>query len=74
MTDGGWNQNSKGKWVLSTSHGTIKPEEAFYVDPKFTKIEQTKGLRFKELQKKLKKEYLLQKVKKKQKVKRKNLK
>ena len=55
MTDGGWNQNSKGKWVLSTSHGTIKPEEAFYVDPKFTKIEQTKGLRFKELPKTVKK-------------------
>ena len=49
MTDGGWNQNSKGKWVLSTSHGTIKPEEAFFIDPKFTKVVQTKGIVFKTL-------------------------
>ena len=51
MTDGGWNQNSKGKWVLSTSHGTIKPEDAFYIDKSFTKIVQTKGLKFKEVPK-----------------------
>lgn len=49
MTDGGWNQNTKGKWVLSTSHGTIKPEEAFYIDPKFTTVVQTKGINFKNL-------------------------
>lgn len=49
MTDGGWNQNSKGKWVLSTSHGTIKPEEAFFIDPKFTTVVQTKGIKFKTL-------------------------
>ena len=51
MTDGGWNQNTKGKWVLSSSNGTIKPEDAFYIDPKFTKIVQTKGINFKTLPK-----------------------
>lgn len=56
MIDGGWNQNSNGKWVLATSHGTIKPEDAFYVDPAFTKIEQTKGIKFKTLPKKTNKE------------------
>lgn len=49
MTCGGWVQNSYGKWVLSTSHGTIRPEEAFFIDPKFTKIKQTKGIVFKKL-------------------------
>lgn len=49
MTDGGWNQNTKGKWVLSTSRGTIKPENAFYIDPNFTTVIQTKGISFKTL-------------------------
>lgn len=49
MTDGGWNQNTKGKWVLSTSRGTIKPEDAFFIDTKFTTVVQTKGISFKNL-------------------------
>lgn len=51
MTGGGWTQNSKGKWVLTTEHGTIKPEEAFYIDKSFTNVINSKGLKFKELPK-----------------------
>lgn len=51
MTCGGWVKNSNGKWVLSTSGGTIKPEEAFFIDPKFTTVVQTKGIDFKTLPK-----------------------
>lgn len=46
---GGWMKNSYGKWVLTTSNGTIRPEEAFFIDPKFTKIVQTKGIKFKKV-------------------------
>ena len=46
IANGGWVQNSKGKWVLSTTNGTVKPEDAFFIDPKFTKIRQTKGIVF----------------------------
>lgn len=45
----GWVQNSKGAWVLTTAGGAIKPEDAFYIDPKFTKIVNSAGLKFKEL-------------------------
>lgn len=45
----GWTQNSKGAWVLTTTAGAIKPEDAFFIDPDFTKIVKTCGLKFKEL-------------------------
>lgn len=49
MTGNGWTLNSNNKWVLTTSNGTVKPEAAFYVDPKFTKIDDSNGLKFKTL-------------------------
>ncbi len=52
MTGNGWAQNSKGKWVLTTTSGTVKPENAFYIDPKFTTVKDAKGLKFKQLPKK----------------------
>lgn len=47
----GWVQNSKGKWVLTTTNGSKKPETMFYVDPEFTTIKKSNGLKFKELPK-----------------------
>lgn len=47
MVGTGWTTNSKGAWVLTTTGGAIKPEDAFYVDPDFTKIVKDKGLKFK---------------------------
>lgn len=47
----GWVQNSKGKWVLTTANGSKKPETMFYVDPEFTTIKKSNGLKFKELPK-----------------------
>lgn len=49
MTGTGWTKNTKGKWVLTTTNGTLKPEEAFYIDPKFTTIKDAKKLAFKNL-------------------------
>lgn len=43
----GWQKNSKGKWVLVTTGGPIKPEDAFFIDPAVTTIRDAKGLRFK---------------------------
>lgn len=42
----GWRQNSLGKWVLTTAGGPLKPEAAFFVDPAFTRVLDTAGLRF----------------------------
>lgn len=51
MTGNGWKENSKGKWVLTCSESTAKPEQIFYIDPAFTTIKNAKGLKFKELPK-----------------------
>lgn len=45
----GWAQNSKNAWVLTLAGKTYKPEELFYIDPKFTKVLGAAGLKFKEL-------------------------
>ncbi len=45
----GWQQNSRGKWVLTAAGGPLKPEEAFFVDPTFTTVLETGGLRFRPL-------------------------
>jgi len=49
MTEGGWQQNSNGKWVLRTSAGACKPEAAMYVDSSFTTIKSSNGISFKKL-------------------------
>lgn len=48
-TGGSWRENSNGKWVLTCSGGTYKPEALFYVDKDFTTIKNAKGLSFKAL-------------------------
>lgn len=45
----GWIKNANGKWVLTTTNGTIKPEKAFYIDKAFTTVKKTNGLKFKDL-------------------------
>lgn len=45
----GWQQNSRGKWVLTAQGGPLKPEEAFFLDPAFTTVRATGGLRFRPL-------------------------
>ena len=47
----GWVKNSNGKWVLTCENGAIKPEDAFYIDPKFTNVIKDGGLKFKQLPK-----------------------
>ena len=49
MKGSGWTQNTNRKWVLTTTNGTIKPEQAFYVDKSFTKIASSGGITFKTL-------------------------
>ena len=51
MKGSGWTKNSKGSWVITTTHGTVKPETLFFVDPEFTSIKNAKGLTFKEVPK-----------------------
>ena len=45
-----WKQNSKGSWVLVAPRGSIKPEQAFFVDTRFTTVKNSKKLKFKELE------------------------
>lgn len=45
----GWQRNSKGAWVLVTTGGPIKPEDAFFIDPAVTTVKDAAGLRFKTL-------------------------
>lgn len=45
----GWVKNNKKAWVISND--SVKPELAFFVDKEFTKIEESKGLKFIELPK-----------------------
>lgn len=42
----GWQKNSNGAWVIKTTEGGIKPEEAFFIDNSFTTIRGTKGINF----------------------------
>lgn len=45
----GWVANSRGKYVLTTTGGTFKPEKLFFIDPKFTKVMSKGGIAFKNL-------------------------
>ena len=44
-----WTQNSKGKYVIHTTGGAVRPEDAFFVDKIFTTIKGSAGLKFKPL-------------------------
>ena len=54
----GWQKNTLGSWVITTTHGTDKPERMFFVDPKFTVIKNARGLKFKQLPKEEKKKVI----------------
>ena len=45
----GWVQNSRGKYVLTTTGWAVKPENAFWIDPYFTKVISSGGLSFKKI-------------------------
>lgn len=48
----GWTKNSNNKWVLTTTGGTFKPEELFYIDRKFTaQVKKSNGICLKDLPK-----------------------
>ena len=49
ITNNGWTCNSKGKYVLTTTNGTYIPENAFWIDKKFTTIISSAGINFKNL-------------------------
>lgn len=51
MKGSGWIQNSRGKWVLTTTSGTYKPEKLFYIDTAFTTVISKGGIAFKTLPK-----------------------
>lgn len=44
---GGWQENSKGAWVIKGN--PVKPEEAFFINKDFTEVLKTGGLNFKYL-------------------------
>ncbi|MBR3553350.1 MAG: hypothetical protein IKN72_08180 [Clostridia bacterium] len=45
----GWQRNSRNKWVLVTTGGPIKPEDAFFVDPAVTTVKNAAGIKFKRI-------------------------
>lgn len=49
----GWTKNNKGSWVIRTTGGAIKPEDALYIDKSFTKVLGAAGITFKDLPKQI---------------------
>ena len=49
VTGTGWKLNTKHKWVLTCTGGACRPEELFFIDPAFTTVKDSKGLRFRTL-------------------------
>ncbi len=46
----GWIKNSDGIWVIRTTEGAVKPQNAFFIDPDFTTVKNTGGIKFTYLQ------------------------
>ncbi len=46
MANTGWIKNSNGIWVIDTTKGAIKPEDAFFIDNNFTIVKGSNGLNF----------------------------
>lgn len=57
MKGSGWMQNTKGKWVLTTTVTASKPEDIFYIDPDFTKVISQGVIKFRTLPDKYKTGY-----------------
>ncbi len=47
--DAGWLRNSQGAWVIDTTGGAIKPEDAMYLDESFTTVINSRGIVFEKL-------------------------
>lgn len=45
----GWIKNTNNIWVINTTGGAVKPEEAFYIDKDFTTVKSTGNLKFLEI-------------------------
>lgn len=45
----GWVKNTNGIWVINTTGGSVKPEDAFFIDNEFTTIKNSAGLKFLDL-------------------------
>ena len=45
----GWVKNTNGIWVINTTGGAVKPEDAFFIDNTFTTIKNSAGLNFLDL-------------------------
>lgn len=45
----GWRENTNGRWVLTTTNGTVEPQDAFYVDKSFTVKNNDGGIAFTDL-------------------------
>lgn len=45
----GWVKNTNGIWVINTTGGAVKPEDAFFIDNTFTTIKSSAGLNFLDL-------------------------
>ena len=46
FTSGGWQKNNLGLWILKATKENVKPEEAFFIDEKFTTIKNNRNLNF----------------------------
>lgn len=45
----GWVKNTNDIWVINTTEGAVKPEDAFFIDNTFTTIKNSNGLNFLDL-------------------------
>lgn len=46
MLGTGWQKNTYGAWVIKTTLGGVRPEEAFFIDNKFTTIKNNRKIAF----------------------------
>lgn len=49
LTGNGWAANANNKYVITCTGGPLKPEDAFFVDPLFSKVLDAAGIAFKKL-------------------------
>ena len=42
----GWVKNNEGIWIINTTGGGIRPEETFFIDKMFTRVMNSKNIKF----------------------------
>lgn len=57
MKGTGMKKNSLGTWVINTTKGGVKPEDAFWIDSQFTTVKNDRKIKFVQLNKKQKPNY-----------------